>query len=184
MTKPFDPTKPVQTRDGREAVIYAIYDENQSSKFGSIHGAIKTENHWDSFYWMNNGRTLDNEEKSTDLINIPAKIKFEFWVNLYRSGKVGGHCWTDQETAEDYTVIHKSITKKFEIEVDESEFESQDAVPKIPESKKIVRWVNVYREYGNNYYLGALFDSEAESVSAAVTINRKCKQIKIEFDEF
>lgn len=59
-----DTTKPVSTRDGRQAVIYKI-DDN------SIDGAIKIQGLWRSFNWSKEGQFHSYGESLADLMNIP-----------------------------------------------------------------------------------------------------------------
>ena len=83
----FDPTKPVQTRDGRKArIICTDYK-------GSIQPviAIIDEGDRESVHWYNkDGRFLTiAQETRDDLINVPEKRKV--WVNINSSGSTYGY---------------------------------------------------------------------------------------------
>ena len=72
----FDPSKPVKTRDGREAGIYWVGDEY-------IHGWI---NDPDGFrivgVWNAFGRLVDANTDESDLVNVART--FEVWLNVYK----------------------------------------------------------------------------------------------------
>jgi hypothetical protein len=77
--KPFDPTKPVQTRDGRKA---RIVDDKYSSRGGNL-VAITTlvSGAEDVRVYFNDGRYTRRDELNVDLINIP--VKHTVWLNIY-----------------------------------------------------------------------------------------------------
>lgn len=76
MEPKFDPTKPVQTRDGKEARVYAVHT-NQSF---AIHGAYY-EGSWRIHGWQMDGKDAF-AGNALDLINIPEER--EVWVNIYK----------------------------------------------------------------------------------------------------
>ncbi len=88
----FDPTKPVRTRDGREARIITFGADNKlypivalvKSREGAEYPVSVTEDglycdEWDSY--------------DDDLVNVPApKQKAELWVNVYPDNEFGKLC--------------------------------------------------------------------------------------------
>lgn len=79
MTKPFDPTKPVQTRDGRPARIIATDAEGTYPIVALIVGRTGTES--PHTYMLNGAWHKRSHSGAQDLINIPEKR--EVWVNVY-----------------------------------------------------------------------------------------------------
>lgn len=82
----FDPTKPVQTRDGRKAVIHTT--EGMSENFPLVGEVICDGNETAPRTWTRKGAYTDNIhwESPFDLINVPEKIKLTGWVNVYDGG--------------------------------------------------------------------------------------------------
>lgn len=80
-TKPFDPTKPYRTRDGREAKIVHTFKNG--------HLLVIVDNK--EWHHLHDGRLLwcSTKDNILDLVNIPVKRTIEFWVNVYpdRLGK-------------------------------------------------------------------------------------------------
>lgn len=73
MTNPdLQPGKPVQTRDGREAVIYAVHEGQKHP----IHCAYKDENgEWTAFVMCADGSVLDDGvRRPLDIIPVPKKL--------------------------------------------------------------------------------------------------------------
>lgn len=177
--KPFDPTKPVQTIEGKKAVIYRVFSQE-----GSIHGAIEYQDTWLVRSWFINGKIKHGDCSFDDLENIPQKIKFEFLVNLYQDGNIGSVHRIEKDTIKSLNGFssynNKGISKKFEIEVDESEFGSQDPVPTTPVPQKIIRWTNITKSHGEYVAVG-IYHSKQDAIDHAYNNN---EQIKIEFDEF
>lgn len=78
-TKKFDPTKPVQTRDGRKA---RIVDTNYKGGPKSILAIVTLNSTLEAAHAYNkDGSYLTNMTQDLDLINIPEK--YTLWVNLY-----------------------------------------------------------------------------------------------------
>lgn len=72
-----DPNKPVQTRSGRKARIYATDGID-----GEWHGAIKYTNGWVPMVWHNGGHFFTSGNPiENDLINVPEEVVR--WFNLY-----------------------------------------------------------------------------------------------------
>ena len=85
MNKPFDPTKPVQTRDGRKARIICT----DYKGFKPIIAIITTEEDSESvFCYESNGRFTDPTKGELDLINIPERTSS--WFNLYEPDLICG----------------------------------------------------------------------------------------------
>jgi hypothetical protein len=77
-----DLTKPVQTRDGDEARIYA----QDGGGEWPVHGAVKGECGWESATWTAAGRYYEDgahQEYERDLVNIPERRRLTGWVNVY-----------------------------------------------------------------------------------------------------
>lgn len=82
--KPFDPTKPMQTRAGREARITCT-DRIDTGGY-SITALIMGEDNIEHQYsFLSSGRYYRGEECDVDLINIPVVRKG--WFNVYPQGK-------------------------------------------------------------------------------------------------
>ena len=67
----FDPTKPVQTRDGREAGIHSYSMRGEYP----IHGWIADYGKQDQFNWTSGGRYMEGKKTVSDLVNIPESPK-------------------------------------------------------------------------------------------------------------
>lgn len=80
---PFDPTKPVQTIAGREAVIYSLNGKHPTFP---IIGEIKLDGSWLLAKWKKDGSFADVKEHPYDLINIPepeVTIEGKHGFNVY-----------------------------------------------------------------------------------------------------
>lgn len=100
MTKPFDPTKPVQTRDGRQArilctdvaagppLVAAILEKDnyehveRFDSLGSYYGTSWPHRH--------------------DLVNVPEEYTLEVWLNLYPGG-----AYFSRESADEYAAPNR-----------------------------------------------------------------------------
>jgi hypothetical protein len=79
MEKKFDPTKPVQTRDGRKARIVAT---GLNCIQGSIVAVVTHQDGGEyAGHFFDDGRYILGEEGDLDLVNVPEKRGF--WVNFY-----------------------------------------------------------------------------------------------------
>lgn len=100
--KLFDPTKPVQTRDGKPARILCT-DFKSNDHDLPIAAAVMLEygNEAVCFYTVS-GLFHDNALfSSLDLVNVPVEHAREFWVNFYPEkshSATGLHC--SKETAD------------------------------------------------------------------------------------
>jgi len=89
--KPFDPTKPVQYRNGeipevlstkgRQIISGEKYPIITEDKAGNIR-THKIDGH----------TSLFGGESEYDIINIPEKRKLEMWVNVYDDNGYTSHC--------------------------------------------------------------------------------------------
>ncbi len=73
----FDPTKPLRTRCGQEARIYAT----EAGGIYPIHGAVFSlrDGKWRQNAWTPSGCSQVGEESPLDLINIPEQPTFRPW---------------------------------------------------------------------------------------------------------
>jgi hypothetical protein len=87
---PFDPTKPVRTRDGESARIICMDRRRDDYPIVALIGDRDCINTFSA-----NGRT-ETKERGSDLVNITKKVKG--WVNIYRyrSGDFAKSCCTDE----------------------------------------------------------------------------------------
>lgn len=83
MTKPFDPTKPVQTRDGRPAriLITDLKSEWSIAAAVNILGREELYSFTPDGYFDHPGNVND-----LDLVNVPTKVLLEGWINVYPIG--------------------------------------------------------------------------------------------------
>ena len=86
MTKPFEPTKPVQTRDGRKARILC---KDLNSDVYTIVAATMENNGTESVrLYTNTGQILVGKPNhDLDLVNIPKRTSR--WTNVYPTGDHG-----------------------------------------------------------------------------------------------
>lgn len=92
-TKIFDPTKPVQTRDGRKARI--ICTDKQGSF--PIVALILNKTHEALIVYYTDGSSRDSLGAAIDLVNVP--VKTSTWENVY-SSVCGGAKFTSRFIAE------------------------------------------------------------------------------------
>lgn len=89
MTKPFDPTKPVQTRNGKSARI--LCTNRKPDRFLGDRPIIALTDHGSGeiaeYFFADGRRSLDIS--SADLVNI--RTKYFGWVNVYGSGDPNGY---------------------------------------------------------------------------------------------
>lgn len=99
MTKPFDPTKPVQTRDGRAARI--ICTDLKGTPGASIVALITEKQGHEVTYTVSDNGTFwwnrDAPGSVNDLVNIPTKRSG--WINIYSDRKVGSVIYAIKEQA-------------------------------------------------------------------------------------
>ena len=100
MTKPFDPTKPVQTRDGRKVRILCI---DRKDDIDPIVGLVDDNGRERISSWRENGKYYHNREGiyGYDLVNIPEHKSA--WGNVYSYGSPSILLYGTKEDA----TIHK-----------------------------------------------------------------------------
>jgi hypothetical protein len=80
---PFDPTKPVQTRDGRKARIICT-DAKNNQPIIALH---EIDDDGEAIrYHEADGKWFAGEECNNDLINVQEKRIHHRWINIYPSG--------------------------------------------------------------------------------------------------
>lgn len=82
MTKPFDPTKPVQTRDGRKARIICTDMQSDHPIVALIKAELCPER---MQIYFRDGLCFAHRESADDLINIPERKSQ--WFNVYHSAQ-------------------------------------------------------------------------------------------------
>lgn len=77
--KPFDPAKPVRTRDGRVARIVCT---DSKSKFGPIVALVGPDD--ESQFYQSNGHYLADSPHYYDLINVEPRVEeyYDVWDGL------------------------------------------------------------------------------------------------------
>lgn len=100
MNKLFDPTKPVQTRDGRRVTILKQDLKDAQPLVGVIH-AIDEHDHDFVEQWCSDGRfsVAGKGNDFSDLVNVPAKRTYSGWQNFYKDGTVGVISSTETDAA-------------------------------------------------------------------------------------
>lgn len=91
--KPFDPTKPVQTRDGRKARI--ICTDRRDVIFPIV--ALIEEGDMDRVLTYYANGSHEKQPSDADLINVPAEFERAQWVNVY---PLAIAFWDSKETAD------------------------------------------------------------------------------------
>ena len=77
---PFDPKKPVATRDGRKAFIDAT--DAKFSTGQTLLGRIRGVGGDDmSYKWYADGCAIEGQESDDDLVNVP--VLTSRWLNIY-----------------------------------------------------------------------------------------------------
>jgi len=80
--KPFDPTKPVQYRNGEKARIR--FTDGNATYSGTKHPIVSEGEDGVLRTHQTNGKWgIWDDKDNYDLINIPEKRKLEMWVNVY-----------------------------------------------------------------------------------------------------
>jgi|SRR5215471_6757454 len=109
--KPFDPTKPVQTRDGRVAEIVRT---NVDHPDYPILALIRSrEGRQEGVQYTNEGRRYGSGHvNGTDLVNVPEKIVR--WVNFYPIGSHYSGCHISRETADKEATRERIACRRIE----------------------------------------------------------------------
>lgn len=81
--KPFDPTKPVQTRDGRKAEIVRTNYSLPHAKEYTILALVEYKDSMNEYiaHYLPHGGRSHKSKNGDDLVNITTKK--EGWVNIY-----------------------------------------------------------------------------------------------------
>lgn len=90
MTKPFDPTKPVQLRDGSPARIIAVDVKHRSYPIVAVYTSANGEEFCESF--TSEGKFYrDGREDNMDLVNVPEVpvVVATTYTNVYETGEFG-----------------------------------------------------------------------------------------------
>ena len=100
MTNTIDINKKYKTRDGRDVIIYAVYDKGSYP----IHGAIKLSEGWMGSMWTKEGVYCEETQDPFDLVEVEEEVEYDFWVNVYEDGraiqhttKADANLWTDDD---------------------------------------------------------------------------------------
>ncbi len=117
MKKPFDPTKPVQTRDGRKARILATDKTGGQPIIALVQDPLSRccQPHEIAESFCSDGRYFPygTDESSKDLVNIPQKIVQ--WINIYKKTGVGCAHATREE-ADNIAMIDRVACIRIEVE--------------------------------------------------------------------
>jgi hypothetical protein len=95
----FDPTKPVQTRDGHAARVLAM--DIKHPDFTIVAAVSCGDNYEVVGQYLRDGRATAGGPIGRDLVNIPQK--YVVWVNVYRhggSGRLHGEFFASREQAD------------------------------------------------------------------------------------
>lgn len=84
-----DLTKPVRMRNGGHAKILLVDGGGQTPVIGAYQS---NSDLWEPARWRSDG-VYQCSDRGYDLVNVPERVKGEFWVNVYR-GNDGGS-WVD-----------------------------------------------------------------------------------------
>lgn len=102
MPPTIDWSKPIQTRDGREAKFLHDFGNEGTATRQPIFVAVKRLSAWEHCTCERNGdyweAVVDSHPCDSDLINVPEKRKVKLCMNVYGSGSVLAHL--DQACAE------------------------------------------------------------------------------------
>lgn len=82
MTKPFDPTRPYQRRDGKPAKI--ICDDLAGSNYTIVYRTPTECGTVETIIRCRSDGLVSGYPSPHDLVNIPETIEIERWVNAYR----------------------------------------------------------------------------------------------------
>ena len=115
----FDPSKPVQTRDGRPARIICTDLKNNDGY--SLVALVFNDFDKDEqmYYYDSNGKNPFVPLMGTDLINIPTVRSG--WINIYDNNSVvfGGEIFNNKEDAMSAAILMKSYKTTIQIEWEE-----------------------------------------------------------------
>lgn len=123
MSKPFDPTKPVQTRDGRPARIICTDSKcNYSGVPQPIVAEVQVHNS-SEFTLTTHNETghlwPDCRPSGNDLVNIPVKHTGTIWINFYPGPY--GYVFNSKKIADECAGSDRIACKEVTIEFTEGE---------------------------------------------------------------
>lgn len=112
----FDPSKPVQTRDGRKARIICTDARLRDGR--TIAALVDMGDHESGWQFLPSGQHDADREDSIDLINIP--VKREGWVSVSStpggSRWISGTPWPTKERAMEEPMIYRVAVTRVEWE--------------------------------------------------------------------
>lgn len=114
MKQEFDPTKPVQTRDGRSVRI--LCTDRKGRNDYTIPALIMQESGFEATVTYKSDGTYVNNRgapHSTDLINIP--VVHKAYVNFYFDGTLRGYVHSDRKSADAYCGFGRFACKEIEV---------------------------------------------------------------------
>lgn len=82
----FDPTKPVETRDGRKARILAT---DKKGKYPIVALIMESSSGMEEVHLFSAKGiwNIEGTASSYDLVNVPEKFRYKKWVNFYPCGR-------------------------------------------------------------------------------------------------
>lgn len=84
----FDPTKPVQTRDGKPARI--ISTDAKADNYPIVALIADSQGREEAHHFQADGRACRHDQSPLDLLNIPPKKQtLTRWINIYPGGDTG-----------------------------------------------------------------------------------------------
>ena len=89
MSAPFDPSKPVQTRDGRKARIICTDRKGAPDYQPIIALTLREDGKSEYIISVDYNGQYSESPGNNDLVNVPEKVGR--WINFYRSGTARGH---------------------------------------------------------------------------------------------
>jgi hypothetical protein len=123
MSKPFDPTKPVQTRDGRPARIICTDSKCKCSGVPQPIVAEVQENNGSKVIITTHNETghlwPDCMPSGGDLVNIPVKHTGTIWINFYPGPY--GYVFNSKQFADECAGGDRIACKEVTIEFTEGE---------------------------------------------------------------
>lgn len=120
----FDPTKPVQTRDGRPARIIAANIKHPKYPIAAVYlgdSSLGDTPHEIVATYTKDGLYVEEDKRPVDLVNVPTKK--EGWIIIYPSTEKQkynvGKVWDSKEMAIMEAVPHKNKASIIHIEWEE-----------------------------------------------------------------
>ena len=119
--KPFDPTKPVQLRNGRKARIIAT--DRKGAGHHTIVALVENDNVETVWYFTKEGKfSANGDDIDFDLVNIPIKHKRKYWINVYPPTSLDGDVVHQSKQFADYAAgANRIACIEREIEFEEGE---------------------------------------------------------------